>query len=37
MDNQLEKEEIAQAIESINMANRAMARLFNLEESEGDE
>ena len=31
---QLEKQEIAEAIRNIERANRAMARIFNLDESE---
>jgi bacterioferritin (cytochrome b1) len=33
---QLEKQEIAEALRNMKRANRAMARIFNLDESEGE-
>jgi bacterioferritin (cytochrome b1) len=33
---QLEKQEIAEALRNMERANRAMARIFNLDESEGE-
>jgi hypothetical protein len=33
---QLEKDEIAEALRNMERANRAMARIFNLDEKEGE-